>query len=48
MATDGEFVLELGDYKMVDANKKVVDSGKYCVVWKQEDGQWKLYRDMGL
>jgi ketosteroid isomerase-like protein len=25
---------------------KVLDSGKYIVVWKRQDGQWKLHRDI--
>jgi ketosteroid isomerase-like protein len=25
---------------------KVVDRGKYIVIWKREQGQWKLHRDI--
>jgi ketosteroid isomerase-like protein len=25
---------------------KVLDEGKYIVIWKHEDGQWKLHRDI--
>jgi ketosteroid isomerase-like protein len=48
MATDGEYVAELGDYDITDMSNNVQIHGKYMVVWKQEDGDWKLYRDMGL
>jgi len=24
----------------------VLDKGKYIVIWKQEEGQWKLHRDI--
>jgi hypothetical protein len=25
---------------------KVLDKGKYIVIWKKEDGTWKLHRDI--
>ena len=25
---------------------KEVDKGKYIVLWKKEDGKWKLFRDL--
>jgi ketosteroid isomerase-like protein len=25
---------------------RALDKGKYIVIWKQEDGQWKLHRDI--
>jgi ketosteroid isomerase-like protein len=24
----------------------IADKGKYIVVWKKEDGKWKLHRDL--
>ena len=45
---DEIFLIETGTYDVKDANKKLVDHGKYLVVWKkQSNGEWKLYRDMG-
>ncbi|KAA9338339.1 SgcJ/EcaC family oxidoreductase [Hymenobacter busanensis] len=38
--------VELGTYHMRDAANQVLDQGKYIVVWKQEDGEWKLQRDI--
>jgi uncharacterized protein (TIGR02246 family) len=43
---DGKFGIEVGKYTTIDAAGKTVDQGKYVVVWKKEDGSWKLYRDI--
>lgn len=43
---DGKFGIEVGKYTIMDASGKTVDQGKYVVVWKKEDGKWKLYRDI--
>ena len=45
---DSEFVVELGTYEFKDNNNKLKHSGKYLVVWKKENGEWKIYRDWGL
>ena len=45
---DAGFLIETGTYEMKDDKKNVKDKGKYVVIWKQEGGQWKLYRDIGL
>ena len=37
---------ETGTYEMYGDNNKTLDKGKYVVVWKQENGQWKIYRDI--
>jgi len=37
---------EVGKYTMFDGAGKVVDAGKYIVLWKYEKGQWKLHRDI--
>jgi len=42
----GKLGIEVGKYTIVDAAGKTVDRGKYVVVWKKEDGSWKLYRDI--
>jgi uncharacterized protein (TIGR02246 family) len=41
-----EYVIEEGKYTLGDGKGKSLDEGKYIVVWKQEDGKWKLYRDI--
>ncbi len=48
LTTDNEFLFELGKYEMKDSKGNLKGDGKYLLVWKQEDGQWKIYRDMGL
>lgn len=47
-ASDDEYVVELGSYQFVDKDGTVKSQGKYLVAWKQEGGQWKIYRDVGL
>ena len=44
---DADFLIETGTYEMKGENNSLLDKGKYVVVWKQENGVWKLYRDMG-
>ena len=46
--SDGEYLVELGLFEFTDNNNDVNSQGKYLVVWKQEDGKWKMYRDIGL
>ena len=38
--------VEVSKYSLHDTNGKTLDSGKYIVVWKEEDGRWKLHRDI--
>jgi ketosteroid isomerase-like protein len=46
--TGGPEVLAVtGTYEMYGANNKLLDKGKYIVVWKRDNGGWKIYRDMG-
>ena len=42
----GNIAYEVGTYAMKTKDGKVADYGKYCVVWKQVDGQWLLHRDI--
>lgn len=41
----GDLVIETGTFEMKDATK-VVDRGKYIAVWKQDNGRWRIYRDI--
>lgn len=36
---------EEGVWTLSDKNGKELDHGKYIVLWKMEDGKWKLFRD---
>ena len=38
-------VSEEGTYSLSDKSGKELDKGKYIVLWKMEDGKWKLFRD---
>lgn len=46
----GNHAIDLGTYTMViqpPGQAETTDRGKYMVLWRrQEDGSWKLYRDM--
>ena len=42
---NADALTEESTYEMADASGKVFDRGKGLVVWKQEDGVWKLHRD---
>jgi uncharacterized protein (TIGR02246 family) len=42
----GPTATEVGEYELRDKAGKVLDHGKYIVVWQQADGNWKLLRDM--
>ena len=48
LSTDGEFLVELGMYNIQDSKGVSKGKGKYLIVWKQEDGHWKLYRDIPI
>ena len=42
----GDVVVETGTYDLIGAADKSMDKGKYVVAWKQEDGKWKMHRDI--
>jgi len=48
LSTDSEFLVETGIYEFKNSKGNLQYKGKYLVVWKQEEGNWKLYRDLGL
>lgn len=43
---DSSIVAEEGTYALSDSGGKNIDNGKYIVLWKQEAGNWKMFRDM--
>ena len=42
----GNWAIERGRYQLKGAGGEVMDQGKYIVIWKQEQDQWKLHRDI--
>lgn len=43
---NAEILAETGNFEIYVDGQKMVDKGKYIVVWKPEDGTWKMYRDI--
>jgi len=43
---NADVVVEEGTFELTDKNGGHLDHGKYIVLWKEENGQWKLYRDI--
>jgi ketosteroid isomerase-like protein len=43
---NNELVIEDGVYNFPDGKGGSVDKGKFIALWKEEDGIWKLYREM--
>jgi ketosteroid isomerase-like protein len=43
---DKNLVVEEGTYNFPDGKGGSVDKGKFIALWKQEDGKWKLYREI--
>ena len=42
----GNIAYEVGTYTLPGEEGKMIDVGKYVVVWKRVGGQWKLHRDI--
>ena len=42
----GDMYAETGNVELFGADNKSLDKGKYVVVWKKENGNWKMYRDI--
>jgi ketosteroid isomerase-like protein len=42
----GDTAYEVGKYTLTGEAGKVLDTGKYVTIWKREQGQWKLHRDI--
>ena len=42
----GETAVEEGAYSLYDSNDELLDEGKYIVIWKKVNGQWKYDKDI--
>ncbi len=40
-----ELIAEEGEFTLATKEGTQFDKGKYIVLWKKEDGKWKLFRD---
>lgn len=43
---DSSILVEEGVYRLTDASDKEMGKGKYIVLWQQESGNWKMFRDI--
>ncbi|MDQ3682200.1 MAG: DUF4440 domain-containing protein [Bacteroidota bacterium] len=46
IAGNADIISETGRYEILAAENKMLDKGKYVVVWKPVNGVWKMYRDI--
>jgi uncharacterized protein (TIGR02246 family) len=44
--TEGNLAYETGRYQMRSKDGKVLDRGKYVVVWKRSGNDWRIHRDI--
>ena len=42
----GDTAVEEGSYALYTANDELLDEGKYIVIWKKENNQWKYDKDI--
>ena len=42
----GETAIELGEFVLKTADGSIADSGKFIVIWKLEDGEWRWHQDI--
>jgi ketosteroid isomerase-like protein len=43
---NAELVVEEGTYSFPDGKGGVIDQGKFIALWKEENKQWKIFREM--
>ena len=46
MVPAGDMIMTSGTWKATFGDNDMKDNGKFLVIWKQEGGHWKMYRDM--
>ena len=42
----GNTAIEISKFTLSGGEGQVLDKGKYIIIWKQENGEWKLHRDI--
>jgi ketosteroid isomerase-like protein len=43
---NADMIIEEGTYNFPDGKGGSFDKGKFIAIWKEEDGKWKLYREI--
>src|SRR4051812_5294360 len=43
----GDWAYEIGEFKALGTDGSVEYGGNYLLIWKREDGKWKIYREIG-
>lgn len=43
---DSSILVEEGTYVQLDKQGNQIDTGEYIALWRQETGNWKMYRDI--
>ena len=46
VVAQGNHATDVGRFTMTDADGNTIDQGKYLVLWRQEQGEWRLARDI--
>jgi len=42
----GDTAIEMSKYTLSDAEGQAIEKGKGIMIWKYEDGAWKMHRDI--
>ena len=42
----GDTLYEVSNYTLYGADEEMLGRGKYIIIWKQEDGEWRIHRDI--
>ncbi|TBW28501.1 SgcJ/EcaC family oxidoreductase [Gramella sp. KN1008] len=42
----GDYIHEIGNYKIQTQEGQTVDQGQYSTLWKKVNDSWKIYRDV--
>lgn len=42
----GDTIIEMGSASLLGEESQVLDKGKYIVIWKQQNSQWRIRRDI--
>ena len=42
----GDTAIEVSEYTLHAQNGEELDAGKFIVIWKRVEGEWKLHRDI--